>query len=498
MDVLECKVCFENYETVCRKPRSFGCGHTYCSVCIEDMLTKGIENCPGCRQPHKATTITNLPVNYSIMDLLVHVEQSGAEISTANFSETLAKAPQTTAGVCDDHGNHMLFYCTTCSKWICRDCTIIEHQDSKGHSVITIKAALAKKKHEGIKEISSAESHREKHSASLKEYMEELKTETVMLERLNEHVKKAMKFSLEEQDRTKQIMAEGEHLQLQVSTTKQQLTEALIYDDVSGAISRASNCQDDFTKWTTNSSSLLMTLDNRNNFLKWLMMMTCMSESINGETSSAVYFVEEVKGGSRFAALTLHMGRLHLHSLTDTPPPSDAIVLPYSRVQELIDVSGALPFLKLAWSSDQKGYVYVRLGEYSRRAHNFLLLCTGEQGPTYAGSHLIQVHWIGRCGEYIECGDYEKKDGTGGAPLLEGLEYDGKLKQLIVCGTVAAKNRGTTNASMFKIYTRDSPGYLDKGVFGCIETGMDVLRKALCEKNINDVMVLDCGVVIST
>ncbi|KAK7074511.1 hypothetical protein SK128_005345 [Halocaridina rubra] len=497
MDVLECKVCYENYDCISRKPLSFFCGHTYCSACIEDMLAKGISGCPGCRKPHLATDLQNLPVNYSIMELLEAVEQTSADTLQASLSETLVKPPQTSAGICEDHGNYLVFFCDTCEKWICRDCTIIDHQDSKGHIVVSIKAALAKRKHNSLKEITNMENSQEQLHNNFHIYLEELKTETTLLEKLSKNVKKAIQFSFEEQDRVKKVMAEGEHLRLQISAAQHQLNDVMTYDDMNTAFSRLGECKNYCEKWTSESNQLLMSLDNKNNFFKWALMMTNMAENKDSKSKTPfIYLIHQDKIKPRFAAIELKNGRLHLYSLQNTIPPSDALIFPYERVREMIGVAGALAFFKLSWHDNKGGFIYIRIGEYSRRADNFLLLCTGEHGPSYAGSTFQNIYYIGRCGEYIEAGDYEKNDGTGGLPLLEELEYAEQVKQTITCGTVAGKDRHKKTASMFRIYTKDSPGYFDR-IFAHIESGFDVMREAVKQKTIGEVMIRECGVVLA-
>ncbi|XP_069170684.1 uncharacterized protein [Procambarus clarkii] len=496
MDVLECKVCFESYNSVNRKPRSFRCGHTFCSVCLEDMLVRGSCSCPRCRHDHNALSLNDIPVNYSILSLIDAVESSSVDLSELCAPEAPVRTPKTTAGVCDDHGNHLVFFCTNCDKFICRDCTILDHP-KVDHSVITIKNLLSQKKEENKAAVETVKQQSKQEMDDLLKYLDELRVETNMLDKLNEQIKKAMVLSVEEQDRVKQAMTAADQVPLQLSAVTRAMDEASTLDDVNNAATRTRGLKQHFEQMVIDNTTRLMSHENRNNFLKWLMMMISGCEVREGAGGGrAIYLLQEGDGATRSAPITLLHGRLHLHALSSKQPPDDALVLPYGRVRSLVEASSALTFLQLAWGSTITSRIYIRLRSQTQRSHNFLLLCTGERGFTYRGSHFLQAHWLGRCGEYVECGDYELDNGSGGAPLVDALEYDGELKQPIECGVVSARSRATKTASMFKIYTRDSPGYFDKGVFGMVETGMDVMREALTQKDIMNVEVWDCGVVI--
>ncbi|XP_042226403.1 tripartite motif-containing protein 6-like, partial [Homarus americanus] len=65
----ECKVCFDNFDEALRRPRSLPCGHTFCTVCIVDMIKNSQFTCPTCRADHNTlalTDVTQLPINYGM------------------------------------------------------------------------------------------------------------------------------------------------------------------------------------------------------------------------------------------------------------------------------------------------------------------------------------------------------------------------------------------------------------------------------------------------
>lgn len=267
MDVLECKVCFEQYNSDSRKPRSFGCGHSYCSVCVEDILKRGKALCPGCRQEHSASSINSFPINYSIMSLIEAVECNSLDLASLRVADTPIKPPQMSAGLCDEHGNHLVFFCMTCDAWICRDCTVCEHQ-SKAHDVITIKAVFSRKKGEGQTTLDLLEKKSKQQVDHLTQYLNELQIETVMLENLSEQIKKAMSLNLKEQDRLKQTLVEGEQYQVQLAVNKTNIHDATTLDDVSNACAHIGSSLEGLEQWSIECTKRLMSTDDRNNFLK--------------------------------------------------------------------------------------------------------------------------------------------------------------------------------------------------------------------------------------
>ncbi|XP_071523750.1 uncharacterized protein [Panulirus ornatus] len=67
-----CRVCNEHYVPCERVPRSLGCGHTFCTICLTKMKeTSGVLKCPTCRAVHPHADVDNLTVNYDLMSTSV-------------------------------------------------------------------------------------------------------------------------------------------------------------------------------------------------------------------------------------------------------------------------------------------------------------------------------------------------------------------------------------------------------------------------------------------
>lgn len=121
----------------------------------------------------------------------------------------------------------------------------------------------------------------------------------------------------------------------------------------------------------------------------------------------------------------------------------------------------------------------------------FILLCTGQLGPSYANTSLWGVGDKGRPGERLWLGDYERNNGKGGAALLPDLnkgQYRRSGSAGAVWGTWQWNGRG--QSAQFGITTRDMRGSSMWGdVFGEVVEGMNCLAAAIQHKDITEV----CG-----
>ena len=67
---LECSVCCELYDDQNICPRMLGCGHSFCTGCLEHLLTQAADNeilCPTCRDEFNVPRagVAGLPKNFA-------------------------------------------------------------------------------------------------------------------------------------------------------------------------------------------------------------------------------------------------------------------------------------------------------------------------------------------------------------------------------------------------------------------------------------------------
>lgn len=166
-----------------------------------------------------------------------------------------------------------------------------------------------------------------------------------------------------------------------------------------------------------------------------------------------------------------------------------------------MDRTSTLTFLDLNWPGSTEGRVFIRLLGKSSRAQNFLRMCTGENGPSFRGTCFHRVWWKGCPGEHVWAGDYDERDGSGGILPSDGFgRSEGNPESChrlpITAGLVAGSYGKQNNSSIFRIYTKDSKDALEEAAFGRVEFGLQILDAAIRHKNITDVTISDCGVVI--
>ncbi|XP_069192223.1 peptidyl-prolyl cis-trans isomerase-like [Procambarus clarkii] len=209
-----------------------------------------------------------------------------------------------------------------------------------------------------------------------------------------------------------------------------------------------------------------------------------------------VLAVQEDQDGRRSARITLQDGQLFLHSLLRQPTPADAHTLQESEVVGVLEPSCTLAFLDLGWAGSTRGRVTIRLTPDTPLARQFVLLCTGQRGHTYRNTKLLQVWDKGEPWDRVEGGDYESNDGKGGAPLLPDLQ--GQYRESGRAGAVLSWwGPGGPMSAQFAITTRDrQDGVQWLNVFGDVVSGLDVVRAAVNHRDIREVTVVDCGVVL--
>ncbi|XP_069158152.1 uncharacterized protein [Procambarus clarkii] len=209
-----------------------------------------------------------------------------------------------------------------------------------------------------------------------------------------------------------------------------------------------------------------------------------------------VYAVlRDVEGIYHSARITFHDEQLFLHALLCQSLPPNAHIIQFIDVLAMLDPATQV-FLDLAWAGSTQGRVQIQLCPDTRLARQFLLLCTGQLGHSYVNTRLTQVLSRGRAGEYIVGGDYEFNDGKGGASLLPDLQGE-----TLECGESGAVwspwGLGSARSAQFSITTRDvACGRKWPRVFGHVENGLELVRLAVRLKDIREVTVVDCGVVL--
>lgn len=71
--ILECQICFEEYDINNKKPVVLECGHSICNICLAQILSSNnanLKKCPFDKILLTYQQIQNYPVNWSYIDII--------------------------------------------------------------------------------------------------------------------------------------------------------------------------------------------------------------------------------------------------------------------------------------------------------------------------------------------------------------------------------------------------------------------------------------------
>ncbi|XP_062574520.1 uncharacterized protein LOC134236373 [Saccostrea cucullata] len=227
---LKCLICRELYDDIERPPKLLHCHHSLCLQCILLIFQKEAEYrksltpayselptavtiiCPTCRTNFIITQdgIRELPTDHRVIQLIDFI--SHTERYTTDF--------------CPQHRFQPInFFCELCSTYICRDCTIVDHQEALGHTVVDFESAIKKYipvLDKAIKEMDSEKEAIKKKQKAVEDTIENLdKEENRVSDEIKESFAKLRKI-LEEREQEVLQMAKRE-----VGNEKNKLKEKL-------------------------------------------------------------------------------------------------------------------------------------------------------------------------------------------------------------------------------------------------------------------------------
>nr|XP_045587354.1 uncharacterized protein LOC123749290 [Procambarus clarkii] len=491
----ECSVCFNNYDDNQLRPRTLPCGHTFCSQCINNANKNGQLTCPSCRAEHAATAATQFPINYG-MEALIRKLKGIEVVPEKTLTAKPIKAPA--RGI---------------SKKLH---SMVEEQKNSISSLIT-----------SCEEVLS----------QLGEYRGQLgdwKTHHLQLQdklyALVEQNKSAMKLLELEDTSVVDMTTQGEEGKTRLQAMLGTLDTVNTAQEVFMIINEVDQCNMDVENWLKKSQELFPNVKTVHTSVKVQETIREALEMMTTETGATadpvhlgdsasdlrrmrepvkrlveagrVVAVQEDQDGRRSARITLQDGQLYLHPLLRQPTPAHAHTLqftllhPLSEVVGVLDPSCTLAFLDLGWAGSTRGRVTIRLTPDTPMARQFVLLCTGQRGHTYRNTKLLEVRSRGEPWERVVGRSYRSNDGERGAPLLPDIQE--QYRESGRAGAVLASwGLEGRRSAQFAITTRDrQDGYQWSGVFGDVESGLDVVRAAVNHSDIMEVTVVDCGVVL--
>ncbi|XP_069181133.1 tripartite motif-containing protein 59-like [Procambarus clarkii] len=508
----ECSVCFNDYDDNQLRPRNLPCGHTFCSQCIDNAIKNGQLTCPSCRAEHAATAATQFPISYAVeafVRKLKNIQQTQEKTVPAKkkFRSMLQEQKSSISSLiksCEEVLSQLGEYRGQLGDWMTHHLQLqdrlyaLVEQNKSAMKLLELEDTsvvdMTTQGEEGktqlqamlgnldtvntLQEVDTTIDTADECSTKIKDWLEkcqelfpDVKTVHTSV-KVQETIREALEMMTTETGAT----ADPVHLGDSASSIMNRVQE------ITGQIPQKQLTVEDLRRMTEPIKRLVEA--GRVVAVKRLV------------EAGRVVAVQDDQDGRRSARITLQDGQLYLHPLLRQPTPAHAHTLQESEVVGMLEPSCTLAFLDLGWAGSTRRRVTIRLTPDTPLARQFVLLCTGQWGPTYRNTKLLWVSAKGQPGECVTGGDYESNDGTGGWSLL--LNLRGQYRRSGQAGTVWAwGGPGSPWSAKFVITTRDRQGGIQwPDVFGDVVSGLDVVRAAVNHSDIREVTVVDCGVVL--
>jgi len=122
LEELCCNICQETFGNK-REPRMLPCGHTYCYMCLSDLLSRGPLTCPEDRSSINVSTADELPKNFALMKLMGKTH------------------PEPDSSVCATHKKALEYVCMEDQVKVCAKCALFGGH--KGHDIRPIEDIMS-------------------------------------------------------------------------------------------------------------------------------------------------------------------------------------------------------------------------------------------------------------------------------------------------------------------------------------------------------------------
>ncbi|XP_050706516.1 uncharacterized protein LOC126991910 isoform X1 [Eriocheir sinensis] len=546
----ECPVCLTGFDDLVQRPRSLPCGHTVCTLCTDKLKEQGRVTCPECRVSHAVPEGGQFPVSYIAEALIRRLRDGKAAEASPPPSAGKGKGAAGSAGkkgaaglskkmrsflqeqeatvvaaitACQEAQSQLDQYEATLTGWVERQQQLedslqglMDQSRSSRELLQQEKFRVAPKRKETKKKEQELQAVREKLRTPATE-QEALKVVGTVIQCTGEAeqvleecqqcfpdagilttARKVREASSAALEAAKAVQAAWETVSTEEprpqSVPEEPRPQSVPEEPRPQSVPEEPRPQSDPEEPSSQSDPDLTIMEK----VQFILEPSLKAEDFRSLTQRTrsllqagwVFAVHQVEGQRRHARISLEAGRPCLHALADHPPPLGAATLQVSQV-----VPPSPPctvFLDLSWPGRAPRRVHIRLSPDTQRGRQFLMLCTGQRGPSYRGTRLYEVWCKGRPGECVWGGDYESNDGKGECVLLPGLEEGGEGRPWRA-GDVWGRGR----QGVFAITTRDRQGFvLPCCFFGEVVEGLHVVAEAAQHSDIKEVTVVDCGVVL--
>ncbi|XP_064090724.1 uncharacterized protein LOC135204474 [Macrobrachium nipponense] len=482
---LECNICRNEYnEDHC--PRILHCSHTFCSRCIDGLISAGKKECPICRENFTADSAQDVTINRSLLNVI-------GQLSSMHLG--LKIEPKETKRSIVESTKHLI-------------------KKSAKQSIADYQATEAE-----AMDLLTSFSEMKAVFLGANEDIEEFKKTIEKLKLLNEQKVGNIDQCAELLGNKLELMLQGVEdikvLEAKVTSVVDFASNGLLLDETGDTV-------DGFQGKIMELQDLVQkNKRDRENFQKEILKMRARFRnlSVNIEEripadSREIFVVMTFRGKLRMAPVKIESNNeLYMNHLQEGVLPLRCSVIkleclmPGGSPPSLSPSPPPRAFLDLAYESTPLGRVIIRVNENGILALNFLYMCAGGMGSYYANSQVLRVNRMGEEGENVLMGEYVTQGGGGGgkstqAVLLsrEDWQRESQLRNCKLTTMQAGEVRGIIpyeEASQFWIVTRDHPRWRGGYCFGEVAEGLDVLVDAILKyPDITQVKVANCGLIL--
>ncbi|XP_069182617.1 uncharacterized protein [Procambarus clarkii] len=422
----ECKVCITNYDKAKRRPRTLPCGHTFCTLCVAGMIKLQRLSCPTCRVDHKATSATHFPISYD-MEAVIR------KLKVLQLTVLPSSKPNE------------------------RRSLIQEKEDSISQLLSGFQETLSQLK---------------RYEVQLRDWKNQHEELLAKLSDLVERNKGALKLLEDELSILLYQRKKGEEGVARLEGTQGSLAGVHSAAEAATALDDSERYNAEVEDWIQNCQKIFPDVNTIQTSLK-----------VREVTKRAL---ETIKDADAIDDAPVFLGDAD-HTIMEKVDQL-APILSHETLMNLVEPSSTLVFLDIGWAGSARGRIYIRLSADTGLAKQFLLMCTGLRGPTYANTRILGVWNKGTEFEMVGGGDYDCNNGQGGTPLLQGLTNCEAYRRPARAGTVRALHGPeSTKSAQFSITTRDCANREWYWAFGQVESGLDVLKAVAHHKCIKEV-----------
>ncbi|XP_066988240.1 uncharacterized protein [Macrobrachium rosenbergii] len=492
---LECDIYYITYnEDHC--PRILPCSHEFCSRCIDELISTYRKECPVCRKGFMANSAKDLMISRGLLDAAKQLPSEDEGPSTSS-KEPKKSFLETTKYFRENVTKRGIAECLGAEAEV-KDLIESYSEMRKGVKVVRLssKATLTsidlntKLLMNKVEELQQQILKMKESDAQLEAATDFITAAPLMheaeelLQAMEETVSKFHESKREEHHIKEEILKMRENLEKFVKDTEgiteeeQQLEEGEHEEERDSVVN--------------------ITVQDFKSFCG------CLKKN----AQRGIYAVTTFEGKLRVAPVKIESNnQVSVSRLEEGALPPRCFVIQLESLMQGFSPSSPLrAFLDLAYKSTHLGRIIIRMFENRIKGLNFLHMCSGDMGPSYANSQVFDVICKGMKGESVVMGDYVSRGGGGGGTSTHAVsssreDWERQREIYVETPYRAGEVRGSIfsyeEASRFWIVTRDGhPRRRQGNCFGMVELGLDVLREAILRyPDVTQIKVDNCGLL---